>query len=175
MQVRFASLPSCVKLLFRILDTRQSGSTYEKGASMVCPSLHFISFCSTFLLSFMIFLTFSLQHEISAVFSLLFPFLLSLLTYVISCHPFHTQFFKNCLCPGNFIYLLAMISTSISHMISLPINRVFHLFRPDLMLECREQHKSSHSWRREKKKILEKRIYKDWKSNQFVLISQQMR
>ena len=84
MQVRFASLPSCVKLLFRILDTRQSGSTYEKGASMVCPSLHFISFCSTFLLSFMIFLTFSLQHEISAVFSLLFPFLLSLLTYVIS-------------------------------------------------------------------------------------------
>ena len=35
MQVRFAAVPYCVKLLLRIVDTRQASGGYEKGSNGV--------------------------------------------------------------------------------------------------------------------------------------------
>lgn len=39
MQVRFAGVPNCVKLLLRIVDTRQANGVYEKVANGVGSAL----------------------------------------------------------------------------------------------------------------------------------------
>ena len=50
MQVRFAAVPYCVKLLLRIVDTRQASGGYEKGSNGVRTCISVITVIVTFII-----------------------------------------------------------------------------------------------------------------------------